>query len=108
MKTLNRFFDTLWLWYKGTLEFNKRMREIRRNKKRLRRAKRHANERALATGKKQWVVKRPDGYYHVLNRNEINALKRAGLFDKKATTMDFDREAPYVVQMSNREFLKKK
>ena len=65
-----------------------------------------ADNRAKATGKKQWLVKDDKGALLILDRSEIMELKRYGKFRKEATAMDFDREALYVAQIDNRKRIK--
>jgi hypothetical protein len=84
----------------------KRDLAYRRNARLMKRMKYLADMRAKSTSKKQWVIETQWGELKLYNRDELIALRNAGLFDKKVTMQDFDREAVYVAQIENRKRIK--
>jgi hypothetical protein len=106
MNYIIKVLKTIWQWYKADQEMGRRISQLRRQEKALKKAMRLADSRAKATGKKQWVIRTHNGELRVVNRHEIIRLRNAGLFDKKVSLQDFDREALYVAQIDNRKRIK--
>ncbi len=105
MILLLRILKASAIWLREDRHRGREMRKLRRQKKALVKAKKLADRRALATGKKQWVLPDHRGQLKVLNRTEIQVLKRFKVMNRHVTGSDLDREALYVAQMSNRKFL---
>ena len=70
-------------------------RTLKRKARKLKKAKKLADRRHEADGKRYFVMEDWNGNLRVLNNNEIKALKRHKVISKKAGFVNFMEEALY-------------
>lgn len=107
MKLIVKFFKVTYLWLLDGVHDVRRDLGYIREKRLRKKMMLLADERAKATGKKQWVVRDYRGKMVVYNRAELVRLRELGFYSKQVTMQDFDRDALYVAQIDNRKRIKK-
>ena len=90
-----QWFDDEVRWYKKIWRLRKQKRKRLRNEIIVSEKIKEAQSRAYITGRKHWVLKDFDGAIIVADRYLIHQFKRHGKLDKKASSIDLDREAIY-------------
>jgi len=90
----NNFLEFVNSW-RTVWEQRKQEKAVRRKEKALLKAKKLAVRRAKMDGRRYYILPDWDGNYMVLNKSEVEKLKKAGVMSKKVNAYHLMKEAEY-------------